>query len=66
MKAYSVKQFTDLAKSCGLAKPIGEEPYTARTKAEKPQGTPGAKTGENEAKSARKMGLESTTQETPL
>jgi hypothetical protein len=66
MKAYSVEEFTKLAKSGGLAKPISEKPHTARTTgAEKPKEAPEAKTGENEAKSARKMGSESASQEAP-
>ena len=32
VKAYSIKEFTELAKSGGLAKPISEKPYTAREK----------------------------------
>ena len=31
-KAYSVEEFTKLAKSGGSAKPVGEKPYTARAK----------------------------------
>jgi hypothetical protein len=66
MKAYSIKQFADLAKSGGLAKPISEKPYTARTTgAEKPQEAPGAQKPSNKAESARKTGPESTQQEAP-
>jgi hypothetical protein len=63
---YTLEQFRKLAEAGGLAKPISEKPYTARTTgAEKPQGAPGAQKPANEAKSARKMGPESATQEAP-
>jgi hypothetical protein len=64
MKVYTLEQFSKLAKSGGLAKPVGEKPYTART-TEKPQEAPGAQQRSNKAKSARKMGPESASQEAP-
>ena len=65
MKVYTLDEFTKLARSGGLAKPIADEPYTARTKAEKPQEAPGAQKAANESKSAREMGPESAGKEAP-
>jgi hypothetical protein len=56
MKAYSVKQFTDLAKSGGLAKPISEKPYTAREKGQpKTENGPRAQTSAQQPKNARRQ-----------